>query len=174
MNHLFWGLFLCLLDFEVTVGTAVFGLLPDAVGYFLLMKGMTALAEESPRFDRGRHWAFGLCLVSAILYGANLMDPDTRTKIWLWALELAELIAMLVLLRSMIAGVAQMERKHSRMLGSDKLKLVWLALAVMQPVCHLVSWVPLVGGICAAASAATGLLFLIAFWGIRKKYYSAK
>lgn len=174
MNHLFWGLFFCLLDFEVTVGTAVFGLLPDAVGYFLLMKGMTVLAEESSRFNRDRHWAFGLCLVSAILYGANLMDPDTRTKIWLWGLELAELIAMLTLLRSMIAGVAQMERRQCRALDSEKLKAVWLVLAVMQPLCHLVSWVPLVGSVCTAASAVTGVLFLIAFSGSRKKFDTLK
>lgn len=171
MNLLFWGLLFCLLDFEITLGSAVFGLLPDFVGYFLLMRGMTRLAEESSAFDKGRHWAFGLLLVSAILYGADLMDPDPMAKVMLWVLGLCELIVMLMLVRKIISGVGQLEQDHSWQLGSEKLRGMWLILAVIQPLCHLVSWIPLVGSICSVASGVTGLLFLIAFWGSRKSFY---
>lgn len=171
MNRLFWGLLFCLLDFDVTVGTAVFGLLPDFVGYFLLMKGMTALAGENVYFDRGRHWAFGLAIVSAILYGADLMDPDAMTKVGLWALGLGELIVMLVLVRKMISGIVRMEQNHGWVLDSQRLKAVWLILAVMLPLCHVLNWLPLVGSICTVAGAVTGALFLITFWVSRKRFY---
>lgn len=158
MNHLFWGLLFCLLDLDVTVGSAVIGILPDAVGYFLLMKGMTALAEENDHFDKGRHVAFGLCIVSAILYGANLMNPDSMTRVWLWVLGLAEQIAMILLIRKIVAGLGQPEG----------LKAMWMILAVIQPLCHLLSWIPLVGPVCTVASAVTGVLFLATFWKSRK------
>ena len=157
MDHLFWGLLFCLIDVEVTVGRAVFGLLPDFIGYFLLMKGMTALAGESRFFDRGRHWAFGLCILSAVLWGAELMDPDTGTKLGLWALELAERIVLLVLIRGIVAELGRPEG----------LNAMWLTLAVMQPMCHLLGWIPLVGTVCSAASAVVSLLFLAAFRGKR-------
>ena len=76
MNRLFWGLFLCLLDYEITVGTAVLDLLPDYLGFFLVMKGMEQLAGENSFFDRGRHLAFGMIIVSVILFIADLMNPD--------------------------------------------------------------------------------------------------
>ena len=40
MNRLFRGFFFVALDFELTLGTADFELLPDFIGYVLMMKGM--------------------------------------------------------------------------------------------------------------------------------------
>lgn len=54
MRHLFWGLFFVTLDFDLSLGSVTLGLLPDFVGYYLLMKGMEELAEESGHFEKGR------------------------------------------------------------------------------------------------------------------------
>jgi hypothetical protein len=35
MQSLFWGLFFIFLDFNVTLGNSVVGLIPDFVGYIL-------------------------------------------------------------------------------------------------------------------------------------------
>ena len=81
MNHLFWGLFFVALNFKVQLGTAQFGLLPDVLGWYLMMKGMEGLARENRRFDRGRHWAFGLMLLSAVLYIGDLLNPDAMAAV---------------------------------------------------------------------------------------------
>ena len=174
MNRLFWGLLFCLLDYEVTVGSAVFEILPDFVGYFLLMKGMESLAGENEYFDRGRHWAFGLLIVSVLVYGANLMNPDAMTKVWLWAAELAAMILQLLLIRRIIRGLARMERDHGLKLGTERLRAVWLILAVLYPICHLFSWVPLVGDVCGIAALVMGILFLITFYGAKTGYPAEK
>ena len=173
MNRLFWGLLFCLLDYEVTVGTAVFGLLPDFLGYFLMMKGMEELASENRFFDRGRHMCFGLAIASVILYIFDLLDPGYRTQVVLWAVELAELVIRLVLLRMIVSGVLWLEHDNGLQLHGTTLRSIWKILIIIAPLCHMVSWIPLVGGICAMASVVVAALFLAAFWSCRKEYKQA-
>ena len=171
MNRLFWVLLLCLLDYEVTVGTAVFGLLPDFLGYFLIMKGMEELAGENRFFDRGRHIAFGLMIAAVVFYGADLMNPGYMVKVWLWALELAALVITLVLIRMIVTGILWLERDLNLKLRGDLLKSMWSILIIICPLCHIFSWLPLVGDICRMASTVVGALFLAVFWDSRKSYY---
>lgn len=154
----------------MTVGTATFGLLPDFVGFFLVMKGMEELTGENEFFDRGRHVAFGLLIVSVLIYAADLMNPDAMTRVWLWALELAALAAQLMLLRMMISGIGRMANDYKLDLRCERLRTMWLVLVVMHPICHLVSWVPLVGSVCGVVSTAMGVCFLIAMYGTRKRF----
>lgn len=171
MNRLFWGLLFCLLDYELTVGTAVFEILPDFVGFFLLMKGMEELAGENSAFDKGRHWAFGMVIVSVILWIADLMDLSGMDAVGFWALGLAGAIVELVVLRKIVTGVGLLERENQWELGGGNLKSMWTILAVMLPLCHLLDWVPLIGTVCGAARWITGICFLGAFWGTRKRFY---
>lgn len=164
MYRLFWGLFLVLLDYKVTLGRTVFEILPDFAGYILLMRGMESLAGESRIFNRGRHWAFAMSLVSGVLYLADLTDPDTMTRVWLWAGELAGLAVMLILVRAVLKGLEQTGRGRMETVTN-----IWPILVVLLPMCHLLSWVPVVGNICAWAGMLASGLFLAAFYRAIKK-----
>lgn len=164
MIRLFWGLFFVLLDYKVTVGTAVIEILPDFLGYFLLMRGMESLAGESRRFDLGRHWAFAMSLLSGVLFLADLINPETMTRVWLWGLDLGALIIGLGIVKMIVTGLGQMGKT-----GTEVLCSIWLILAVLLPLCHLLSWVPLVGSICGWAAILAAALFLTAFFRSAKK-----
>ncbi len=164
MSRLFWGLFFVLLDYKVRIGTAVIEVLPDFVGFYLLMKGMELLAQESRSFDLGRHWAFAMSLASGVLFLAGLVNPDTMTRIWMWILELAALGITLAVVKMVLSGLGEMGKS-----GSDILNGIWLILAVLLPLCHLLSWLPVVGGICGWASNLASGLFLAAFWRTMRK-----
>ena len=170
MNRLFWGLLFVVLDYELKIGSVMLGLLPDFVGYWLLMKGMESLAEESVYFDRGRHWAFGLMLVHLVLYGGDLLDPPTMTALGLWVLGLVGHAVGLYLVNRMIAGIRQMEKNCGRDLQSEKLKFMWLIQAVMGTLSYLLNWVPLVKTFAALASAVTAICLLAAMYGTKKRY----
>ena len=164
MSRLFWGLFFVLLDYKIRIGTAVIEALPDFAGFYLLMKGMEILAQESRSFDLGRHWAFGMSLLSGVLFFAGLVNPDTMTKIWMWILELTALGITLAVVKMILSGLREMGKT-----GSDILKGIWLILVVLLPLCHLLSWLPVVGEICSWASNLASGLFLAAFWRTMKK-----
>lgn len=163
MRRLFWGVLLVLLDYRVTVGSAVFEVLPDFLGWFLVLKGMEELAQKSRVFDRMRHWAFGLSVVSAILYGAELFNLETMTRVWLWVMGLGILVLTLWMLRCIRRGLEEL-------VGSgERLKAMGLILAVLLPICYLVSWVPVVGSVCEAAAAVVSALYLLTLFGEMKK-----
>ena len=165
MIRLFWGLFFTLLDHKVTVGRAVIEVLPDFVGFFLLMKGMEALADKSVAFDRGRHMAFVMSLFTGVLFLTDLMHPDTRMQVWLWCLQLCALIIGLCVLKMVVAGLRQMEQS-----GAETVNSLGLVLMVLLPLCHLLSWIPVVGTVGNwAANLASGLFLVSLFRCIRKK-----
>lgn len=152
MHRLFWGLFFALLDIDLTVGRATFEILPDFLGFFLLMKGMEELAGTAHRFEKGRHVAFGLFLAGAVCYGGQLLNLEPMTKVVFWALEFGCLAVFLWLLRAIVADCG------------EQVKGLWPIVAVVEVLSALLNWVPLVGGICGAAALVTGIVFLLAYW----------
>lgn len=173
MNRLFWGLLFVALDVEVTLGSAVFGLFPDFVGYFLMMKGMETLAEESAHFSGGRHWAFALALLSIITYGADLLNLSAMDRVRMWMLGLAGHGAGVFLQYKLVAGIRQMEDCRDWELQSEKLKAMWLIQAVMSTVWYLLGWVPLVGIFTAVAATVTAVCLLAAMYNVKKRYANA-
>lgn len=159
MIRLFWGLFFVLLDYKVTIGRAVIEILPDVLGFYLLMKGMEALAGENRCFDVGRHWAFAMSLFSGVLFLAELMNPETMMRVWLWVLELGALIVTLGIVKMVVMGIRQMGKP-----GVETVNSIWLILAVLLPLCHLLSWVPVVGTVSDWAANLAAGLFLMAFF----------
>jgi hypothetical protein len=164
MIRLFWGLFFVLLDYKVSVGSAVIEVLPDFVGFFLLMKGMESLADKSIAFDRGRHLAFAMSLFTGVLFLADLMAPDSRMQIWLWLLELGAMIIGLCILKMILSGFRQMGR-----CGTENANSLWVILLVLLPLCHLLSWVPVVGPACGWAGMLASGLFLVSFYRCIRK-----
>jgi len=152
MHRLFWGLFFVLLDIDLTVGRATFDILPDFLGFFLLMKGMEAEASGTCRFQRSRHLAFGLFLLGAVCTGAGLLNLEPMTEVVFWGLESLCLVGFLWILREITAH------------GSEQLKALRLIVGIVQVLGMIFGWLPLVGSICAAAALVIGGVFLLAFW----------
>lgn len=170
MNRLFWGLFFVTLHFNVTLGTATIGLLPDFLGWYLLMKGMEELAEESEQFNKGRHWAFGLMLLNVILYVADLMNLSSGTAVGLWSLGLAGFCVGCYVLYRMVLGIREMETNHRWDLQGEKLKTMWLIQTVMGAICYLLNWIPLISAFAALAAAVTAICMLAAMYGTKKRH----
>ena len=159
MHHLFWGLFFVLMDLNTSVGRVSFDVLPDFVGFFLLMKGMEELTGKVSRFEKSRHVAFGMFLLSAVLFGAGLLNQEAMTAVWLWVLDFGCVIVFLWLLRQILLGLE----------APDQLKGLYPMVAVVQILFRLLGWVPLVGRVCGVAISVTGAVFLIAFRNMMKK-----
>ena len=138
---LFLGLIFILLDCEIKSGPMVIGLLPDFVGFFLIMK------ELEERDDPWRHGAFALMLAGMVLYAADLVDKGTGLSMVFWCLELLVGIGMLILIHRIV-------RSHK-----GPRELFWV-LACLWILALLLSWVPLVGMVCAIAYIVVAGCFL--------------
>lgn len=170
MRYLFWGTFFAVLNIDLTVGSCTVDVLPNFVGYFLLMKGMTELSAESDAFAKGRHLAFGMTIFSAILFVLDLMDLSVHGAVKVWGLRLVGVVMTLVVLYQLVSGVEQMEKRHGWKLDSVKLRNMWLIQAVLTPIIYLLIWIPMVGVICTLASGVVSLVFLVALYGSKMRY----
>ena len=163
MKLLFWGAALVLLDADVTLGTAVFDLFPDFLGLMLLRRGMERFAGECAEFDRGRHFAFGLELAAMILYGARLLSTTPVSRVTVGILLLVLRACFLVLLYFTVRGTLRLASERGADIRSEQIRGLFPVLAVLQPICLLVTWIPLFGSVSRIASAVFALCFLAAF-----------
>ena len=68
MRKLFWGFFFIYLNFNLNLNQYSLNILPNFVGYILLLQGMKQLEEESRFFRRARPFAVGMAVYEAILW----------------------------------------------------------------------------------------------------------
>ena len=146
--ELFLGFFLILMDIKVTAGTAVIDVLPDMIGYYLVLKAL------EKRADAWRHIAFGLMLVSAVLFVADLVDKSAGAALGFGLAALAEESVMLALLYRVICRRA-------------RLRMLFPVLACIRLLYLMVAWLPLVGDVCGAVSLVVSACYLLV-WKKRK------
>lgn len=164
MDKLFWGLLFVYLDFKITLADAVvIGLIPDFLGYIFILQGCDSLLEESVYFRRGKVWAFGMVIWSVILYGMDLFNLSAGLSVGNILLGIAGMAAGLMVSWHTVRGVLDMERARSLELQGEKLRSLWLAMAVLEVFGYLLSWVPVVGTVAALALLVVSVCFLAAF-----------
>ena len=67
------GFLLILLDFNLNFNQFSLNVLPDFVGYWLLLQGMAEMEKENPRFASPRPFAIGMVVYTALLWVGNLL-----------------------------------------------------------------------------------------------------
>lgn len=170
MNLLFWGLLFCLLDWKVAIGSMLVEILPDFIGYFLMMKGLESLREESAHFEKARHWSFGMVVWGVTAWATDLLGVNGMDPMGDWAMVLIEEIVGLIIVWMVVAGIRDLERRTHIQLGGDTLKTVWFIVAVISGLYHLLSWMPMLGTVCNVARWIIGICFLAAFFRSKKQY----
>ena len=140
---LFLGFLFILMDFPMEIGPAIVEVLPDFIGYFLVMKVLES------RDDPWRHGAFGLMLASVVFFAADLLDKGAVAQIVCGCASLVAEIWMLVLL-------------HHVVRQTERLRMLFPVLVCIRVLCSLLGWIPLVGTECIIANWVLSLCFLIA------------
>lgn len=171
MNKLFWGFFFTFLNINLTLGSSsTLNLLPDWVGYILLLLGCRELLEESDLFARPRPWCIGMAVYTGLLWLWGLRgDGD---GLFPQLLSLAAALVGLWLTKLIIDAIANMEQRRDAYFGSQYLYKVWKVSAI----CSVASYVllilaPMLAILSLLAGAVAGIIFLVAVHRARKAYY---
>ena len=94
MRKLFYGFLLMFLSFDLSFNGHSLDVLPDFVGYFLLIRGMKEMEAESGLFRNPRPFAVGMMVYSAVLWIGDLLAVTGEG----WLSQILDLIAMIVAL----------------------------------------------------------------------------
>ena len=131
MKKLFWGFFFIYLNFNLNLNQYSLNILPDFVGYILLLQGMKQLEEESHFFRSGQPFAVGMTVYEAILWVGALLGVSANG--WVGTiLDLIALVASFYVSWLLIQGVLEMEHRSGHDLLGAQLYSRWKLLLVLQ------------------------------------------
>lgn len=137
MAFVVFGYFLVFFRFSLNG----FDVLPDFLGYTLILVGLMKLDKKSNQFVKAKCWAIGMALISFLLSVSPLFDIHVTGAI-------AIIINFLVFLIStylaylIVLGFQDIEINYNVEIGASKLKLVWIIWAALTAVCKVLIFIP--------------------------------
>ena len=138
MRKLFYGFLLMFLNFDLSVNGHSVDVLPDFIGYFLLIRGITEMEAESGLFQNARPFAVGMMVYTAILLVGDLLAVTGEG----WLAELLSLIAMVAAIYIawlLIRAVRETEETRGADLNSGRLFGCWKWLVAVQAAAKLLA-----------------------------------
>lgn len=171
MGRILLGMLLFTIDINLTQENGrLIGLVPDFLGYLCVAWGMREMKHSSVYFAKGEFISMGVAVASGILYLMDLMGFSNVINFTLLAVDMLELIGMLVLLFWIFRGVRDIEIEAQRDLRTDALKIIWIALTVVSAVAYITSLIHAIGGIVSVAAAILAFCYILAFYRCKVAY----
>lgn len=172
MRKIFIGMLFICLDFNLDIETIRVGLIPDFVGYIILIYGLGEMALESFRFAKAKPFALGMAIYTGILYFIDLTGVWYTLELGGFILGLVSLAIMLYILYQIVMAVADIEQTQGKFLNANNLYTIWKVLAALSFIIYLLMFVPALGLLCIIATLVTAICFLVSFNKSKELYYS--
>ena len=192
MKNIFAGLLLIFLDITLNISLGWQGtldILPEFVGYILILRGAGEMAEVSPSFAKINPAVWAATAVSAIsfllnLFGlsAALLSDGLPAQILQTAILLAEEILLFWVTWQMASGIRDMEYHYGTWMNAEDVTVAWelmvgiyaagfvfsrLAVLLMAPL-NLVATLFLI--LLVIGNVAVNIFFLVQFYKAKKAY----
>lgn len=170
MNYIFVGLLLTFLNFDITIGDSIIGILPNFVGFIMIVSGLKELSKENSFFTKTIPFAKGMVVYSAILYALNLFGLSGNSS---WIIALAGILATitdLYISYNIIQGIFDMEKAYNVDLNGSNLFRIWKPLAVLKVLSYIVLLVPMLAVIFIIATFVLTIIFMASFYTTKNNY----
>lgn len=171
MKNIFIGFILIFLDFSLNIGNSQIGLIPDFVGYIVMISGLEEMAVESTLFIKVKPYVTGMALYSGLLYVLDLIGVYVTLGILSYVLALISIALSLYISYNIVMGVIDMEGKYNTILNGDSLKSTWTLLAVFNILTFVSLLIPPIALICIIVTFIIAICFLVAFNNSKNLYY---
>lgn len=172
MKELFLGMMLVFLDVKIGIGQFTADILPDFVGWYLMLPGLAKLGSQSVHFRKSRPLVLVMVIGTAVLYVMELSAGTLSSKVLNFFLGAAALIISLLVGYRIVSGIRDLERRQNRDLEGEKLQNLWLYTAVIHGIAYACGWIPMVGTMGSVAALVMSVCFLTAFYRTQDLYES--
>ena len=144
MHKLFIGLLLAFLDFNLDLGVNRIGLIPDFLGYIIMLQGLKEMQGRSINFSKVipiTNLALILSIINYVLdfAGFTLSNPNTIFTI---SAGLVMTIISLYISYNIVQGVLDMQRNMSIDLNGNNLFFAWKLIAVLSILVYPLFFIP--------------------------------
>ncbi len=170
MSNLFWGFFFIVFNFNLTLGNAVVGLIPDFIGYFLILKGIIELQDLSIHFRKIKSLVVLMVIVKIITYFMDLLGMTAQIQTGAVIVGLVLLVISLYIEYSIICGIQEIEKAQNMKLNAEKLFSIWKIVAVFSALAYIGLILPSLAFVFILISAIANMVFLYNLYQSKKAY----
>ena len=156
------GFLLILLDFNLNFNRFSLNVLPDFVGYWLLMQGMAEMEKENPRFTSPRPFAIGMAIYTALLWVGNLLGVSGGFV--MTVLNLVALAAHFYIAWVLVLALREVEQCREADLYGEMLYKRWKILLGINVALQLLRLLAMAVSIRVVMTAATILVLVNLIW----------
>ena len=156
------GFLLILLDFNLNFNRFSLNVLPDFVGYWLLMQGMAEMEKENPRFASPRPFAVGMVIYTALLWVGNLLGVSGGFL--MTVLNLVALAAHFYIAWVLVLALREVEQCREADLYGEMLYKRWKILLGINVALQLLRLLAMAVSIRVVMTAATVLVLVNLIW----------
>ena len=166
MKLIFWGLLLDFLDFNLTLNGFSIDILPDFVGWLLVLFGARRMREENERFARMQPAAgvlFVVYLLSFLLQPFGSVDlGDSLPAVALaLAVNLVFVALYAYVLWQLVRAMQEMEERYGRAFGAHGMRTAVIVILAVMLLAPLVVWLPFGFALAILLSIGSFAAFLV-------------
>ncbi len=170
MSNLFWGFFFIAFNFNLTLGNAVIGLIPDFIGYSLILKGIIELQDSAIHFKKIKDLVVLMVFVKIITYFMDLLGMTAQIQTGAVIVGLVLLVISLYIEYSIICGIQEMEKSQYVNLNAEKLFSLWKIVAIFSALAYIGLILPSLSFVFILISAIANIVFLYNLYQSKKAY----
>jgi len=172
INNIFIGILLLFINFDVHFGNMTVGTVPNFLGFYFILKGLSELAELSERFDSMKIFAKAMIFYAMVIYGLNLLGIFGALGILSYALTAIAMGIQLFIYYNIVMGIRDIELASQTRLGARRLHalVIYMSIFYIMGFAFFFYELALFGLI---AGFVTNFTFLYAFYRTKKEYYAA-
>ena len=170
MRKIFIGMLFVFLDFTINLNTSRIGLIPDFIGYIIMVQGLVELADESFWFEKVKPHAIGMAIYTGALYAFDLFGISESTGILSWLLGLISTGISLYISYGIVMGVQNIESMQNRNLDGDELMAKWKMYAILSLIIYLLVFIPVLNILAIIAGFIIAIYFLVGLNRTKKLY----
>lgn len=172
MDNIFIGFILIFLDFNITFANVRIDIIPDFVGYIVMIFGLVEMANKSSRFMEAKPYAIGMTVYTAILFFIDIFHSSPSSGVLTYIIAFMSTCVSIFISYKIVMGVIDIEEKYNVNLNGNTLKSRWMASTVIIIVSFVSLLIPPFSIIFLIVSFIIFIYFLFAFNNSKKLYYN--
>lgn len=173
MSRIFWGFLFIMVHFNITAGNSVIQILPDFIGYFLILSGVDGLKNLASGFEKIRGWVFLMAILKTVAWLFSLVGLPPLNHPFTVIVSIVLLILGLYIQYYVVFGIREMEEAQKMDLHSASLLSMWKITAVCSVLSYISLAVNWLGVIFIILSVIADLAFLYYLWQAKTVYEQA-
>lgn len=183
MRIIWWGYAFVVLDFQMQLRGGSVDVLPDALGYILLLVGMISMIGKEPcteiPFKKGK-WYAAVLIASEMAYSVfGWYIGGNSGKFLVKAITLLLFVFFVLCVRQTVVGIVEIEKTYKKDMSGDLLIQSMSLLVAVKVLSLALSLIPILSGDLVviarvAAELVASCLFLFRLYYTSRQYLVMK